>query len=176
MCQSVGNGDELRRGLRQATSKMLALEVKDPLQFSIIENLIDGPRSVAELVEAVYGVGKGQAGYMTSYTKTKRALDRLSSKGYVSRKLFGAVKPYRLTEYAFSRLSSFACGTSPPQFLPGIDRAVHLATLSLAIFMILSVSGRIELTSSFLTLLNSVFFFTLGLSIARIVQGIRRVL
>lgn len=171
----VTGESNLSRTLRKSASRMLARELADPLQVMIIEELVDGPRSVAELVEEIYGSVKGQPGYMTSYSKTRRALEKLSSKGYVSRKLFGAVKPYRLTDFAIARITRYSGGREPPRLLPFTDRLLHLVTLSLTVLLLLSVSGRIELTGSYYTVLNSIFFFSLGLSVARIFQGLRRV-
>ena len=169
------NRPDLSSTLRKSATAALARELEEPLQLLIIEKLLDGPRSIAELVEQIYGSTNGQPGYMTSYTKTRRALEKLSSKGYVSRRHFGAVKPYRLTDFAITRLASFSTGKEPPRLLPTTDRITHLATLCLALFLLLSVSGRIQLSGLHHTVLNAAFFFTLGLSASRIIQGLRRV-
>ncbi len=169
-------GDEPEEALRRAAIKVLVEESEEPLQIGVIRSLVNGPRSVAELVEEIYGVAKGQPGYMTSYTRTRRALAKLSARGLVSRKIFGSAKPYRLTHHARESLASHAAGGEPPSLLPATDRILHTSAIAIAIVLALSLSGRIQPGQPFLSAVQSVFFFTLGLSTARIAQGLRRVL
>ncbi len=168
-------GDEPKEAVRKAAIKILAEEQGESLQVGVIKGLVDGPRSVAELVEEIYGVVKGEPSYMTSYTRTRRALAKLSARGMVSRKVFGSTKPYRLTRHARESLASYATGSDPPSLFPRIDRVVHASAITVAIALTLSLSGRIQVGQPLLSVLQSMFFFTLGLSTARVAQGLRRV-
>jgi hypothetical protein len=161
--------------LKRAASRTLASELKDPLEFSIIERLIEGPRTAAELVEEIFSITRDGPGYMTSYTRVRRSLGGLSSRGYVSRKIFGTSKPFRLTHYAIGRLTSFAAGDEPPQVLPNIDRIIHLITLLLLAVVLLSASGRLAIEGMWINILNSLCYFSLGISATRIAQGFWRV-
>jgi len=174
--RELSGSEDLRAKLREAASKALAGEVSDPLELAILENLVGGAHSTAELVEEIYGSKRDEPGYMTNYTRARRALDRLSSRGYVSRRLFGSVKDYRLTQYGFERLARLASGVEKPRVLPANDRVLHLVTLSVAVLLLLSASGRMPIPGSFLILLDSLFFFMLGLSVSRIVRGLGMVL
>jgi len=168
--------DDFRGKLREVASKALVAEISDPLELAILENLVGGAHSTAELVEEIYGSKRDEPGYMTNYTRARRALDRLSSRGYVSRRLFGSVKDYRLTQYGFERLARLASGVQKPQVLPAKDMVLHFLTLSVAVPLLLSASGRIAVSDSSLILLDSLFFFMLGLSVSRIVRGLGMVL
>lgn len=171
----VGQG-AFRRRLREAASRIIEAEIGDPLALAVVERLIEGPWSTAELVEDIYGSKRDSPGYMTNYTRTRRTLDKLSSRGYVSRSVFGAVKHYRLTQYGFAKLASITSGTPAPKVLLASDTALYTMTLLLAFFLVLSASGRIQLPGSLLTYLSFAFFFVLGLSAARIFRGLRMLL
>ncbi len=172
----MATGKEPEEALRRAAIRLLAEESGEPLQVSVIQSLVSGARSIAELVEEIYGVVKGQEGYMTSYTRIRRVLAKLSARGLVSRKMFGSAKPYRLTRHARDSLASHATGGSPVSLFPAIDKVLHTSATTIALILALSLSGRIQLGQPFLSMLQSVFFFTLGLSTARIAQGLRQVM
>jgi hypothetical protein len=167
--------DDSQAVLRKAAIKLLDQDSRDPLQVDTLLRLIEGPRSAAELVEEIYGMTKSHPGYMTSYTRTRRALAKLSTQGLVSRRVFGSTKPYYLTRYARDGLASHATGSDPPKILPRTDRILHISTTTIAILLVLALSGRIQLNQPIMSVIHFVFFFSLGLTTARIIEGVRRV-
>ena len=73
-------------------------DLRDLVQVGIVRKLLPGSRISSELVEAVYDVRRGDEGFQTYYTKIRRAIADLESRGFVSRRLFGRDRPFRLTQ------------------------------------------------------------------------------
>jgi hypothetical protein len=109
-------------------------ELKDLTQVSIVRELLGGRRTSSELVEAVYGVRRGELGFDSCYTRIRRAVADLESKGFVSRRLFGRDKPYYLTQLAVVRLTRIAKAAPRGRYalLPRIDIVIYTAAVALA--------------------------------------------
>jgi len=143
------------------------LEARSDIEIAIITSLLDGPRTVAELAAEI--LGSEPESYHSRYMRINRAVKVLESKGYVSTRLLGKPKPYRLTRYAQERLAALTSGETRGQgIVGGFDVVVYGATVLSA-----SVSAFApRLGHPWAPLL---FVYLSGMSTYRIIQTLRRV-
>jgi len=182
----VGEGDpddltEIRKVAKErvlrAIGDLRQLDVQDLTQARIIGSLLAGQRTVSELVEEIYGYKRGDEGYMGAYSKTRRAVMVLSSHGYVSTRLFGKDKPYRLTRYAVSNLADIRVNGDRPRIMPRIDMVIHSITIFLGVVAFLFALDTISLGSSLpFAVFYAVFFLFLGGSIIRLLESVAKVM
>jgi len=92
--------DEVRAAIR----RFQTIEVGSILEARIVAELARGSRSVAELACQIFETDSEKAEYTAYYDRVRRALRILEGRGYVSRRLFGKDKPYRLTSLGLARL------------------------------------------------------------------------
>jgi len=155
--------------------KELARSEFNLLQIEIVEELLSGRRTVAELVEAIYSVSRGGEGFATHYSRVRREIRQLESKGFVvPRKLFGRDKPYGLTQLAVAKLTQIE-GVEPGQsqrVVPRIDYLLYVGAILLwiAASTVLASSGYVS------TIMVAAFFFTSGIAFCRFLQTVRRVI
>ncbi len=162
---------ELVDELVSSTRKMRSLDL-EPLQIEIIRELVDGKRTLAELAETFYGVRRSNGSFTAHYSKLRRAMADLEKTGFaVSVGLFGRGKPYRLTHYGVARIASISPGVKRPDLLSHIDMLFYaLAPVTASLCLFLSATGG----PPFLASLAS-FFFTLGITVTRSIQILRKV-
>jgi len=153
-----------RDRLRKSVRLLGDLEPRSETQISVVESLLDGPKTIAELTEEIFGTDSAD---QASYMKVRRAVRALGSKGYVSTRLLGKPKPYRLTLYAREMLGSLEPGLPPFRLLAPWDILLHGATLVVATILAL------DLVDSLWWLL--VFVYLAGASSCRLAQLFRRV-
>jgi len=156
--------------------KELAKSELNLLQIEIVEELLSGRRTIAELVEAIYSLRRGEAGYGTQYSRVRREILRMESEGLVvSKGLFGRQRPYALTQLAVAKLTSIQgveTGLCLSVF-PRIDLAVYGVVLALgAAAVVLAGKETAPVLSMLATLL---FVFTAGIAVTRFIQTLRRV-
>lgn len=160
----------LRRSMKELARSEFSL-----LQIEIVEELLSGRRTVAELVEAIYSISRGHEGFATHYSRVRREIRQLESKGFVvPRKLFGRDKPYALTQLAVAKLTRIE-GVEPGQsqhVVPRMDYLVYLGAILLWIVAstVLGASGHVS------TIVVAAFFFTSGIAFCRFLQTVRRVI
>ncbi len=80
-------------------------ELTNMVQVQIVRELLNGRRTVAELVEALFALRQGDEGYLAQYYQIDKELKLMGSRGLVSRRPFGRDKPYALTQHAVARLT-----------------------------------------------------------------------
>ena len=96
---------ELRNRLTR-DMEILAKTQMSMLQAAITQELLSGRRTVAELTEAILLTKPGDAEYHTQYSRIRREIRQMESRGFVvSRKPFGRDKPFMLTQLAIARLT-----------------------------------------------------------------------
>ena len=157
---------DLRDSVRKSVRILGDLEPRSELQLAIVNSLLDGPRTAAELTRLV--LGEEPQDFDARYMRITRALALLESKGYVSRRILGKPKPYRLTSYALEKLGSLAAGDlSPVRLVKLWDIALYAITLMLA-----SAAALLPTDSFWIPLL---FVYLGGISTCRMIQTLRRV-
>jgi len=155
----------LEKRLKKSVHLLGELELADEMQVAIIEALLSGEMTVAELSERILG---SDYEYHAGYMRIRRALEPLESKGIVSRAVLGKPKPYRLTIYGKEKLSSLATGESLPSLITYWDIALYVATLSMATASALGVSEG--------SWLPVAWIYLAGMSTVRLVHSLRRVI
>ena len=175
------NLTEVRRAIKErvlnAIGELGQLDVQDLTQARIIAALLTGQRTVSELVEEIYGQRRGDEGYMGSYSKIRRAVMVLASHGYVSTKLFGKDKPYRLTKYAVANLADISDSTGKPRIIPRVDLIIHGVTVIMGLVALSLVVERISLGSGpAFALFYAALFTLLGASIVRLLESVSKVM
>ena len=158
--------EDLRDSVKKSVRILGDLDPRSELQMAIINSLLTGPKSAAELTRLVFG--EEPEGFEARYMRATRTLALLESKGYVSKRILGKPKPYKLTSYALEKLGSLAAGDlSPVRIVKLWDIAVYVLTLTLA-----SVAAFSPVDSFWI----SVFFvYFAGISTSRMIQTLRRV-
>ncbi len=153
-------------------------ELKGPLQAGIVRELLSGSRTSSELVEAIYGVSRGQEGFQSHYTRIRREIGDLESRGYVSRQLFGRDKPYRLTQLAVARLTRIGNtrNTWEAAVLPSRDLVIYSSTAILTTASFLASSSRLDLAPGVSFSLIVASAFAAGVAFTRFAQTLRRVI
>jgi len=162
----------LNRSMTELAKSQLSM-----LQVSIVQELLSGRRTVAELVEAIYTVRQGDAGYGTLYSRVRREIRQMESEGLVARRLFGRDKPYTLTQLAVARLTMIE-GVKPDstrRVITRTDLIVYITVLALGVTLGEMTMTKIANPMVFL-LLAFVFVFTGGISFCRFLQILRRVM
>jgi len=168
--------DVVRKRVLRTVDDLHRLGISDVLQARILACLFDGRRTVAELVEELYGCRNPDPGYMSAYSKTRRGIRELESKGYVATRMLGRDKPYRLTSYAISRLSGLASEDMSIRLVPWKDIAIHTVSLILLFFAIGILIGSFELIDPYLVSFYAAFFTMTGVSVTRLVETVSRVM
>ncbi len=167
---------ETRKRVLRAIDDLDQLGLNDVLEARILALLLDSRRTVAELVQEIWGQAKGDPGYMTAYTRTRRGVQELESKGYVTTRLFGSEKPYRLTRYAIGRIAGFAGSPRKrDKLVPRKDVALYGATGMLSLLAILVGLGHMSIPNLGLAVLYPSLYVLVGFSLARLLQTISKV-
>jgi hypothetical protein len=128
---------------------------------------------------ALYSLRPGDDGYNTQYTRLRREVGDLEARGFVSRRLLGRDRPYRLTQLAVAKLTKIVTvrkdwGTS---IMPKVDVILNVSTL---VFLMATVSVSedfIQLPEVFpFILLYSLALVFTGMSLARFAQMMMKVI
>ena len=168
--------DELGRRVRQGVSKLRGLEVGGQLEVEILSQLVDGKKTIAEVVELIYGLERCEEGFNSCYTRAWRATKRLESKGLVSTRIFGKEKPYRLTNLAIMNLAKIGGEEKQITIVSRSDLIFYLVTIAVAAPIASLGTGWFELTDPSIAALFACFYYLLGVSTSRIIQTLRKVL
>jgi len=166
---------ETRKKVFRAIEDLKQLGISDLLQAEIIGRLITGRRTVAELVEEIYCLRKNDKDFMSTYSRTRRSIRELESRGFVTTRLLGKDKPYRLTQYAITRLADFETPAGKAYLMPRRDILIHIATATLACLCLLVVLDYLSVEGWPLASIYSVFFVLVGISITRLSETIAKV-
>ncbi len=169
--------DDLKRRVVDGVSKLKGLDIGDDLAVEILGQLVHGKRTLTEISEGVYGLGRSDEGFQSCYTKVRREIRRLESRGLVSRKLFGNNKPYRLTRLAVTNLARIGGGEEQQdRVIPRVDLVPYLGTAGTAIVAFLQSRGFLHFPEMGTIALLLLFGAFIGISICRTLETIRRVL
>ncbi len=152
----------------------MRLGLETALEAEIVANLLEGKRTIGDLVEVIYNRRGDDPEFHRCYMRVYRALQRLGRKGYVSRKLFGSEKPYRLTSLAFDQLASVRRRDTSHLVDPS-DGALLVGTIVMAVVTALASKGDLRVSRQVFTLIYSLFVFLSGASSLRLVQMVRKV-
>ena len=164
--------EELAKMLASFAKDLKGIDVETLLEAQILGHLLAGGRTIPELMEIIYGVRYEDSEYASVYMKVRRSLQNLSSKGYVSRPLFGKNRTYRLTDFAIAKLTDIGGRTRGRRvaLIPKGDLALYAATTILgAISLVLGVDVALEAWAYI------GFAFLLGVSVASAVRTIGKV-
>lgn len=182
---AMGCNDEVRRALDDMESRLkgsmkslVDSEFRSLAQVAIVRELLSGKRTVTELVEALYELKRGDEGFKTQYTRVMREVARLESKGFVSRRLFGRERPYRLTQLAVARITKIA-GIEPswsPRLIRRADLVAYALALGTVVLSFLAARDVVRLSDAFVRVLRPISLFLGGLAFCRFLELLRRVL
>lgn len=176
MQRRAGRGVEgLESDVRKGVSRIRGLELGDEVAVEVLTQLVEGRKTMSEIVEGVYGLTRSDEGFSSSFTKVRRATKRLESSGLVSTGLFGRDKPYRLTDLAMINLARIGGGRGQVRILPRIDILTYAATAALSLPVAFLGLGWVELLDSGVIVVFGCFFYLLGASTVRVVQAFRKV-
>ena len=167
--------EDLDRRVKDGVFRLRGLGIGDELAVEILSHLVEGKMTVAEITDRVYGLTSNDEGFNSSYSRVRRGIRRLESKGLVSKSLFGGNKPFRLTEFAVINLARIGGQKKQLAIIPRIDLAVYLATGGLAVPVTLSAMAWIDVPELGAIGMFGCFCFLLGISFCRIVQSVWRV-
>ncbi len=165
----------IRDTLRNTARSLGQMPIKSQLEADILERLIDGKRTITELVSIIYGTQRDGEEFFAHYMKTKRAARSLAARGIVATNLFGRDRPYRLTPHGIERLAEIGGRTgTKARLVPIVDRGVYAVTLvsALATFVIARLGSPDHRT---MLVASSIVFFLGGIAFTRALQSIRRV-
>ncbi len=180
---SEGGADpaESLRGLKEnvarSVSQLARTDLRDVLQAEILLELMKGKRTTNELVEAIYHLGSEHPGYRTCYTRISRNLADMRSRGYVSRRLLGKEKPYRMTPLAVAKISAIkgVTGANRTMIFPRTDIMIYALSILLGIASAM-FSERVGTTNTDLfPFVFSSFLFTSGVAATRLFEALRSV-
>lgn len=159
--------------LRSSAKSLDKLGLVSVIEANIVAELLDGRKTVAELVERLYQVARENPHYSAYYDKVRRAAGSLESKGYVARRLLGRDKPYKLTRLGWDRILAASLNGKPPRTIPGVDAVLYLTTLTLGgLCWLLSGGTNLSLgTGSYLALFSA-FLIAAGMSIVRFLETV----
>ncbi len=184
--RAVGTGEdafrELRERINSSLSDLVRAQFTDLLQVEILLELLNGRRTVAELVAAIYEVGDRDPGFKTYYTKVSRSTSELRSRGLLSRSLLGREKPYHITQLAVARMSSFegVKASSRGDVVPREDLVLYVSSLALGLVSVVAgrgiLTGTLEEVELLYLVIFSIFLLATGAALTRLYDAIRRVL
>jgi hypothetical protein len=165
---------DLREKILQDLRYLKTLDVTTTLQAEIIAHLLYGRRTPRELVELIFEIENDCGSFHQYYMRISRALQSLESHGFVSRRLFGSEKPYRLTRYALSRLASLDRdrGRGP---VSRWDASIIATTVGVGIATIAADQGLVPLARLEFMVLYTLFILLSGMSLLRFIEMVRRV-
>ena len=166
---------EMQSAMRRSIERMAKSQLANSAQVEIVRELLYGRRTVAELTEAIYHTRQGDAGYSTQYSRIRKELRELESKGLVVRRLFGRDKPYKLTQLAVQRLAPIGEHTEGgPGLVSKWDLALFLGVMVLG----LSGLGSIWILNAPTPNqpLSFTFVFLGGVAFCRFLQILRKVI
>ncbi len=145
------------------------------LEVEVLARLVDGRRTVNELVLEIYGTWKDRSGFVADYNRVRRALKNLERRGLVSAPLLSKEKLYRLTQYGVASLTRIG-GTqwSNPRIIPVKDRVLYVCSIALAVAAVIVSRGEI-LPDPMHSYLAGVFLISVGGSLVRMLETLRRV-
>jgi len=156
---SPDTGSEAKDRLERLAKALDTIEVDGSLQARILQELVSGQKTVSELTGVIYGLGRGDRGFSSSYMRARRAAKRLESKGFISAPLLGRDKPYRLTRMGSQAVAGVL--TSRPHAERRSVRAIIVAmTLVVGAINLLHRSASPELSAQ----TSTAFFILLGMS------------
>ena len=170
-----GSIDEFGRRVVNGVSRLKGLDIGDELEVEILGQLVRSRRTVTEMVEGIYGLGSMDEGFNSCYTRVRRGVKRLESKGFVSTNLFGWNKPYRLTDLAMVNLARMGGDVEQLDLVSRVDIAAYLTTIALLVPVAVLGADWLKLSDLGVLVLFAAFFFLLGASFVRFLQTFRRV-
>ncbi len=132
-------GERLRRGQRELAER----ELTNLAQVQIVQELLAGRRTVAELVRFLYSLEKGDPGFNTHYSRVRGELRQMESRGLVWRRPFGRHRPYQLTQMGIARLTMIE-GVKPAlatRVATRIDLVLYVSVLVLGMLSIWASSS-----------------------------------
>jgi hypothetical protein len=174
----LGGGDGfngLHTDVEKGVSRVRGLELGDQVAVEVLTQLVEGRKTVTEIVEGVYGLRRSDEGFSSCFTKVRRATKRLESSGLVSTGIFGRDKPYRLTDLAIINLARIGGGREQIRVLPRIDLLTYAATAAFSLPVASLGLGWLQMFDSGVIVVFGCFFYLLGVSTVRIVQTLRKV-
>jgi len=168
--------ESARKDLVESARKLARAEVDSVLQSEVLTSLIDGRRTLAELVEGIYGVKKESPEYQAYYARVRRAVKNLSSKGLVSEGILRKDTPYRITKYGVAKLSQIGEPAKEYSLISREDYVLFALSAALLAAVALARYGVLRLGVDGLKVAFSLFFVFGGASLLRFSQIVRNVM
>jgi hypothetical protein len=145
------------------------------LEAEVMDRLMDGRRTAAELVEEIYELPKNNQGFEAAYRRIHRTLHALEGRGLVSTNLLGREKPYRLTPHGIAVLSSILPGMGEVRKVRSTEVGAYVVTAIWGAFTLVYSQGLIlQVDVDVLFALVATLFTMIGFSLALLIFMVRR--
>lgn len=144
------------------------------LEAEIVARLLEGRRTAGELVEEIFDVQGDSESFHSYYMRVCRALHSLEKRGYVSTRLFGRDRPYRLTDHVVQRLARIG-GEQPARLVPIRDALVYVVTVVVCVIVILARLGFLEFDRQGFMVLFTLGVLLSGVSLTKFLEMIGKV-
>jgi len=171
----------MREALRPLRKRILAnlkglrdLDMVTVLEAEIVVRLLEGRRTAGELAEEIFDVRRESESFHSHYMRVCRALHSLQRRGYVATRLFGRDRPYRLTDYAISRLARLE-DEKPPRLIPRKDAAIYTMTIAASCILLSARAGLLSLGRQGFMILFTLGVFLSGIALTRFVEMNKKV-
>ena len=166
----------LQANILKATEELAKAELTSAAQVRLVLELLQGRRTATELVESLYGVGRGGEGFSAHYYQVTSELRELESRGIVWRRPFGRNKPYSLTQLGIARLTAVKGikRNMKARAFSRLDLAAYSSVLALSI--IGAWLNEAQAGQAYLAPVAVAFFVARGFALSRFVESLRRVL
>ncbi len=173
-----GSAEDIRNSLRGSVKVLADLGFGSELQREILRRLIEGRRTITEVVELIFHTSRSDAGFHADFMKVSRAMRRLENRGFVATNIFGRDKPYRLTTHALETLYYLGQpGEARQRLVQKRDVTVYVSTLMAGAAILASIWNSPKLPEPVWVFLPASFFLILvGISLCRMASMMRRVL
>jgi hypothetical protein len=168
--------EELAGKLEKGVTRLRGVKVDDQLEVEVVLRLLKGRRTVSELVDQIYGVGRADGGFASSYTRVRRAVKRLESRGLVSTNMLGKERPYKLTQYAIINLARIGGEEEQVSFVSRKEFTVYLLTFVSSIIAGVMGQGWIEAPDILIMMVFGAFCYLLGATSILFVRSFRRII
>ncbi len=151
-----------------------ALGLVTVLEAEMIAYLLERSRTVADIVDLVYRTRKDDPAFHQNYMRVSRTLRLLETRGYVSRRLFGSNKPYRITDYALQKLAGVerVWGT---RLVSGWELAIYAGTITAATVTIFASLGVLQVSRFGFMIIYTVLVFLSGVCAPGLVRMFKKV-
>jgi hypothetical protein len=166
--------DKFRESVLADISKLRRLELS-MLEAEVMRSLMGGKKTGVELVDYIFGLGRGDDGFNAARLRVRRATRGLERRGFIATRIFGRDRPYHITRHGIAVLVSIAPETEKPRIMKPGEIAILTITALLGVGAFLYPGSVLNPSWKVGFPLFAGFFTLLGISITICYNIARRV-